>query len=108
MQKRKIKDRIKSTIDNKDKIAIGAQNHMNFDNLDEDLKTLITDRRNICALCPNSSKNATEDGWYNSLRPDNHCVLCDCNINWKTASPDSECGAAIYNAENNENLEVKW
>ena len=108
MKKRSVKDTIKNVINNIPDIGEGAYNHMNFESLEPELQEQIIARRAICAVCPFMSKNAEADGWYKTIRIDEHCTLCDCNINWKTASPDSECGAAIYNAENNENLEVKW
>lgn len=108
MKKRKLIDRIKNVANNVENIGEGALNHMNFHNLDKELQDAILERRAICAMCPYMSTNAEKDGWYKSARPDEHCTLCDCNISWKTAAPDSECGAAIYNAEQNENLEVKW
>lgn len=97
-----------NVIKNADKIVKGAVNAVMIKRLKKDLQKVIEERRSICGLCEYNSKNAVEAGWYQSERPDDHCVMCDCNIKMKTASLDSSCGIEVYNLENNENLELKW
>jgi hypothetical protein len=93
--------------------------------LPEDEQAEIVRRRLICADCPFNSVNAKLDG-YKSDRLDEHCTMCGCTINRKTASLSSACGIdccnaepktscgckkqnlKLYNEQNNITLEPKW
>lgn len=85
-----------------------AANSLNI--LDEAKQKEIAKRRDICKNCPYNSDNAKLAGWYQSERPDLHCSLCSCNIDYKTACMECDCGADWYNKNNkiNQTLEVKW
>jgi hypothetical protein len=78
--------------------------------LSEEEQTLITNRRLICSECPYNSENAKKEGWYNTIRLDEHCTLCQCNIAAKTACFECKCGIEVFNSNKNENekLELKW
>jgi len=78
--------------------------------LTEEEQELITNRRLICSDCKYCSTNAKEDGWYNTIRLDEHCVLCSCNIAAKTACFECKCGIEVFNQDKNDNekLELKW
>lgn len=61
----------------------------------ENLKELIAEtvkfRQNICNSCPHMSLNAKINNGYESQRFDDHCTLCGCNIQLKSASLNSSC-----------------
>ena len=78
--------------------------------LPEELQNVIIARRLICEDCPFNSKNAIKDGIYQSDRPDDHCILCSCNIYTKTACLDCKCGIDVFNEgkEEKDKLELKW
>lgn len=74
-------------------------------------------RRFICTQCPFMSRNATSSSEYFNLkgkhyttrREDEHCSLCGCGIEGKTASLAATCGAESWNTEHPEKqVEVKW
>jgi len=80
-----------------------------FGALPEDEQNEILRRRLICEGCPFNSKNAKEEGWYHSDRPDDHCVHCLCNIKAKTSCLNCRCGIEFHNAHHvNNQLELKW
>lgn len=93
--------------------------------LPEEQQVEIVRRRLICSECPFTSSNAVKDG-YKSDRFDEHCTLCGCSINRKTASLSSACGIDCcnhtsvtdcgckrkglkeFNITNNIKIEPKW
>lgn len=102
---------LKEALKNLDKIAEGIWTEVKSDMgvLPEEDQEIIAERRLICARCPFNSTNATNDGWYNAgIRPDEHCVMCTCNIKAKTACLSCRCGIEAHNKSNNDNLELKW
>lgn len=80
----------------------------------------IIKRRVICRLCPFNSDLAKTSSEYQELyngqhyndgesRPDFHCAICACNIDWKTAALDETCGISFYNDINWKNRQpLKW
>lgn len=85
--------------------------------LDENELKVIIDRRAICETCPFMSKNAINSKEYLELtgnhyttnRKSEHCTLCLCPINSKTASLGSNCGIEDWNMENPEKqMDLKW
>lgn len=104
---------LEKIIKNRSKIIEGikTQIRMTLGNLPEEEEKIIIDRRLICHDCPFNSKNAEEAGWYASNRPDEHCTMCLCNTDIKTACLSCKCGITEYNdKQKNEQdkLEVKW
>ncbi|NLR60699.1 hypothetical protein HGH93_21495 [Chitinophaga polysaccharea] len=58
----------------------------------------------FCGPCEHNSRNAKSSGRYQSIRPDDHCILCGCNLEWKThqlssSCPDSRWQAAVTKQE---------
>ncbi len=60
----------------------------------KDLKEFIEEtakeRLAICRKCPFDSENGKKQG-YTTVRPDEHCMECACNLEWKSRSLSSEC-----------------
>lgn len=71
---------------------------MELHQLPEDEQTEIVRRRLICAGCPFSSSNAVKEG-YKTNRIDEHCIMCGCTIQRKTASLTSACGIDCCNSK---------
>lgn len=100
-------------IKNVDKVFEGIKNQIKIEigNIPEDQLDVITTRRLICQECPYMSSNAIKLGIYKSDRPDEHCSHCSCNIKFKTASLDSNCGIEAYNKtkeKEEDKLKLKW
>jgi len=58
----------------------------------------------FCGPCEHNSKNAREHNGYKTIRPDDHCIRCGCNLEWKThqlssACPESKWEAAVTQKE---------
>jgi len=51
-----------------------------------------------CSICPFNSKNAKEKGDYYSIRPDEHCIDCGCNLDYKTHCMDCSCPKNFWEA----------
>lgn len=107
--------------ENRKKIFEGIKTHVKneFNLLPEDEVEVITERRTLCSGCPFNSENAQTSEEYFSLygehfkkdkaRPDLHCSICFCDIDWKTASMTSDCGLAYWNQEHpNNKQDLKW
>lgn len=95
--------------------------HLEAGSLPEDQKEEIIKRRLICAACPFNSNFARVSPEYRDLHNGQsfkiergrenelYCSICDCNINWKTASLDEKCGLNYYNDLHPDNKqELKW
>ena len=52
-----------------------------------------------CKSCDHNSKVAIANGKYKSIRPDEHCVLCGCNIDLKTHDMAQICPKKLWVAE---------
>ncbi|HJT74376.1 MAG TPA: hypothetical protein VJ720_10165 [Chitinophaga sp.] len=64
------------------------------------IKDLAAVRMNdFCSTCEFNSKNAKQLSGYSSVRPDDHCVRCGCNLEWKTHQLSSSCPAGKWQAE---------
>lgn len=87
-------------------ILNGIKTAIIFQFLSKDKKELIRKRRSICTNCIFSSDKAKKIGIYKSIRKDNHCTLCGCNIHLKTAC--LKCNCAIKENNNLKNIEAKW
>lgn len=70
-----------------------------------------------CLKCPYNSANAQLSEEYKELtgksykttRPELHCSLCGCVLEFKTFSLSSDCGITDWNEENpNKQLTPKW
>lgn len=63
------------------------------------IKDLAAHRMNtFCSPCEFNSKNAKELSDYQTIRPDDHCTRCGCNLEWKTHQLSSSCPAGLWNA----------
>ena len=101
---------------NADKVIAGIYNsiQLEYGNLPEDEKGEILRRRLICQNCPLNSILAKESKeyfdifgkYYDGGREEFHCSICNCGINFKTASLGSDCG--IKDDEKTKDLEYKW
>jgi len=99
----------KQGLKNPSAVLEGIMNELNHENLAEDVKEVILQRRVICAACPFMSKNAEAISGHKYSRIEDFCTLCSCPIKTKTASLSSSCGADIYNRSHPDNKqEVKW
>ena len=111
---------IPKSIPNADKIIEGWINDakLNNGNLSEEDTETILIRRSICSQCPLNSFNCkTDDSEYQKLfgepfktdRIDEHCSVCSCPIQKKTASLHDNCGLFEYNVTHKNNpQELKW
>lgn len=107
-------------ISNFDKVIEGVINtvKMNYDSLPEEKKKIIIERRLICHSCPFNSINCNnkinEEYYslykehYTSSRPDEHCSICSCKLELKTAALQVNCGIEYWNSNNEKQLELKW
>lgn len=59
----------------------------------EEVEKIAAERMAICKMCPKNSKNVP-----GTMRPDEHCTLCGCNLHFKTRSLDSDCPSGQWNA----------
>ena len=104
---------IPRALKNAEKIVEGIVNEVKLHNgsLPEDEQDEIIRRRVICIHCPFMSENAKLNPAinYKSDRDDKHCIYCLCNIDFKTASLQSNCGIETYNIKNpNKPMALKW
>lgn len=99
-------------IQNLDKIIDGLKNEvrMEFGTIKPEHEEIIIARRLICNECPYLSTNAKKAGWYAPARTDEHCVMCGCPKNIRTAALDANCGIEDYNEREKPEtpLELKW
>lgn len=64
------------------------------------IKDLAAYRMDVyCAPCEFNSRNAKQISGYSSIRPDDHCTRCGCNLEWKTHQLSSSCPAGKWKAE---------
>ncbi len=111
---------ISKAVDNPDAILNGWVNDLKlkYGYLKEDEVEEIVRRRAICYSCPLFSENLKkDDSKYQELlsepfitdRKDEHCGICGCFMEKKTASLLSNCGLEFYNSNNPQNIqELKW
>lgn len=97
---------------NLDKVIEGLSNQirMEIGTIPKEDEEIIIGRRLICSQCPFNSVNAVKLGTYATKRTDPHCILCGCNINAKTASLESDCGANDHNKKfpNKAPIPLRW
>lgn len=103
-------------IKNADKVVEGIYNSikLNYNSLPEDERLEILRRRLICESCPLNSILAKESKEYFDIfgkqydggRSEFHCSICNCGIEYKTASLGSTCG--IKDNEKTKDFEYKW
>jgi len=93
------------------------QVQLKYGTLPEDQKNEIIRRKLICQSCPFMSRNAISSQEYKdltgknypSVRKNEHCSLCGCPLETRTASLDSDCGVITWNKENpDKQIELKW
>ena len=100
-------------IKNREAFIQGIYNNvkLNMGKLPEDEQEEIIKRRVICNTCPFNSENAkTSEAYkllygenYKTERFDLHCSHCACNIEFKSAALDQDCGMTYYNDLHPEN-----
>jgi hypothetical protein len=104
-------------IKNLDKIVKGVYNNANLSKLPLDQQEEIIIRRSICEQCPFLNRNAKTSEEYKSLfgvnysseRTDDHCSICGCPKDIRTAALDKNCGLEDWNDDNPDNQqELKW
>lgn len=104
---------IPKAITNFDNITEGAINALLFrhNRLPDDEMDEIKRRRKICDGCPFLSSNAVSNPAinYKTDRFDEHCILCGCPKETKTASLNSNCGIESFNETSPDSkMELKW
>lgn len=102
---------IPTIIENRGKILEGIVNEvrMEMGTFPSDEQDEVIRRRAICAGCPYFSENAKKSELYATMRTDEHCIMCGCNIKAKTACLTCNCGIEKYNRTHPEStLELKW
>jgi hypothetical protein len=63
----------------------------------EEVEKIAEQRYAVCQACPRNSKNNDKTDffdpgkYYSSLRPDEHCSMCACNIHAKVRSLHTAC-----------------
>jgi hypothetical protein len=57
----------------------------------EEIEKISKERLATCAACPFNSENKKKDGTFKTLRPDEYCTLCGCNLQMKTRSLSQIC-----------------
>ena len=100
-------------LSNPEKIIEGIINDVKLKSgtLPEDEQEEIIRRRLICETCPFNSELAKTNAAinYKSDRTDFHCSICQCNIDWKTACLECNCGLETHNAKNPDApIALKW
>ena len=90
---------------------------LKYGSLPEEEKEEIIKRRLICASCPFNNVNAvTSEEYftlttthYKSKREDEHCTMCGCPLEIKTASLYANCGIEDWNERwPDKQMELKW
>lgn len=90
---------------------------LKYGSLPEEEKDEIIRRRLICTMCPFNNINAqvSEEYFelttthYKTKREGDHCSICGCPIDIKTASLYANCGMETWNDDNPLNeQELKW
>ena len=68
--------------------------------INEEVEKMASDRISICRSCPYNSENQKKAG-VKITRPDEHCVICGCNLHLKTRYPSAHCpkGDPAYGPE---------
>lgn len=110
---------VPKVIKNRDAFIQGITNNvrLNMGLLPEDQQDEVIKRRVICNTCPYNSENAKDSEEYKELydrnyitdRLDLHCAHCGCNIEFKTAALDENCGNTYWNTLHPEKpLELLW
>lgn len=60
----------------------------------EEVEKIAEERYSICGTCPKNSSNLfmNDPGpYYSSIRPDEHCTECACNLHAKVRSLHTAC-----------------
>lgn len=62
----------------------------------EEVEKIANERLEICKICPKNSANKDKEffapgKYYASLRPDEHCSECACNLHAKVRSLHTSC-----------------
>jgi hypothetical protein len=69
----------------------------------EGVEAIANERYEICKVCAKNSANKGQENfdpgpYYSSLRPDEHCSMCACNIHAKVRSLHTECPISKWEA----------
>jgi len=102
-----------------DKILGAIKNDiaLEFNMISDERRDIIIGRRLICATCPFMSKNALQskeyfdliNGHYSTDREEDHCSMCGCPIQIRTAALSKNCGMEAWNEEHpNQQNELRW
>lgn len=70
---------------------------------DPDIEAELTKRKKECDRCVFNSKHAKS--WYKTLRVDDHCLICKCNLALKKYDLQASCAIKQWN-ETNPGLEM--
>lgn len=63
------------------------------------MKEIASNRYNDhCKGCEFNSTNAKINKGYSTVRPDEHCTDCGCNLDWKTHCMDCSCPKDFWGA----------
>lgn len=70
----------------------------------EGVEAIANERYEVCKACPKNSSNKGQESfdpgpYYSSLRPDEHCSMCACNIHAKVRSLHIACPIDKWTAE---------
>lgn len=62
----------------------------------EEVEKIAQERYEICKTCPKNSSNKDKENfdpgkYYSTLRPDEHCSVCACNLHAKVRSLHTSC-----------------
>lgn len=62
----------------------------------EEVEKIAQERYEICKVCPKNSSNRDKADfdpgkYFSTLRPDEHCTVCACNIHAKVRSLHTSC-----------------
>lgn len=69
----------------------------------EEVEKIANERYALCTVCPKNSKNSDKPffdpgKYYSTLRPDEHCSMCACNIHAKNRSLHTDCPIDTWKA----------
>lgn len=70
----------------------------------EEVEKIANDRYEICKVCPKNSSNKDKPffdpgKYFSTIRPDEHCSICACNIHAKVRSLHTNCPIDSWPAE---------
>jgi hypothetical protein len=96
-----------NALKNIDKVAEGIVNKTGSSLLSDEKRAIIEYRKSICNECEFNSRNKKD---YQTIRTDDHCTICSCNIEYKTHCLSCNCGIEVSNMgkSGEDILKLKW